>query len=130
MLIRDDLGVNISVKLRAIQIFQVGKFTEDQLGIEEARIFPQNLSVKVLRSDDPVAFSSGRSRTGTIWAEAGSKMFSIGSALDLATSHSLKTPHSRSFQPWVAGSPLVTQLKLMEDDHASKKSQTNAEFEF
>ncbi|CAL1137444.1 unnamed protein product, partial [Cladocopium goreaui] len=112
VLIQEDIGVNITLNLRAIQIFQIGKFSRDQLGIEEARVFPQDVSAKVLRSDDPVAFTSGRSRTGTMWAESGSKMCSIAGALDAYANRS-RQARSSSFpsQPWVAGSPLVPAFR-------------------
>eukprot|EP00913_Durusdinium_trenchii_P034552 g32324.t1 len=49
--IRDEVALDLVVHLGAIQVFQVGQFSKDQLGVEEARIFPRRVWAKVAHDE-------------------------------------------------------------------------------
>lgn len=129
VLIHEDIGIDLSFNLRPIQIFQVGQYTKDQLGIEEARIPPQHVSANALRSDDPASVAFERSRTGTLWAESGSKMCFIsagppfpeahgaGGAEDYMNErHSRLTDLAESMSPsWVARSELLPSFQGQDE---------------
>lgn len=130
VLIHEDIGIDLSFNLRPIQIFQVGQYTKDQLGIEEARIPPQYVSANALRADEAASVAFGRSRTGTLWAESGNKMcfmsagppcpeaHGAGGAEDyMSERHSRLTDLAESMSPssWVAGSELLQSLQKQDE---------------
>lgn len=129
VLIHEDFGIDLSFNLRPIQIFQVGQYTKDQLGIEEARIPPQYVSANALRADDPASVAFKRSRTPTLWVESGNKMcfMSAGPPLPQAHGaggaedyenerHSRLTDLAESMSPsWVAGSELLPSLQKQDE---------------